>query len=60
MLIEQFQSDVLNTGKKPATANRLIATLKHCIHKGQRWEMVSEETLKRVRQVKFLPETIGG
>ena len=25
MLIEQFQSDVLNKGKKPATANRLIA-----------------------------------
>lgn len=56
MLIEQFQSDVVNKGKKPATANRLIATLKHCIHKGQQWEMVSEETLKRVRQVKFLPE----
>jgi integrase len=56
MLIEQFQSDVLNSGKKPATANRLIATLKHCIHKGQQWEMITEETLKRVRQVKFLPE----
>ena len=56
MLIEQFQSDVLNKGKKPATANRLIATLKHSIHKGNQWEMVSEETLKRVRQVKFLPE----
>ncbi len=56
MLIEQFQSDVVNKGKKPATANRLIATLKHCIHKGQQWEMVTEETLKRVRQVKFLPE----
>ncbi|MFA4919525.1 MAG: site-specific integrase [Thermodesulfovibrionales bacterium] len=56
MLIEQFQSDILNKGKKPATANRLIATLKHCIHKGQQWEKVTEETLKRVRQVKFLPE----
>lgn len=56
MLIEQFQSDILNKGKKPATANRLIATLKHAIHKGSQWEMVSEETLKRVRQVKFLQE----
>ncbi len=55
MLIEQFQSDILNKGKKPAMANRLIATLKHCIHKGYQWEMVSEETLKRVRQIKFLP-----
>ena len=56
MLIEQVQSDLLNKGKKPATANRLIATLKHCIHKGQQWEKVPEETLKRVRQVKFLQE----
>ena len=56
MMIEQFQSDQLNQGKKPATANRLLATLKHCIHKGCQWEMVTEETLKRVRQVKFLPE----
>lgn len=56
MMIEQFQSEQLNKGKKPATANRLLATLKHCIHKGYQWEMITEETLKRVRQVKFLPE----
>jgi integrase len=46
----------LNKGKKPATVNRLIATLKHAIHKGYQWEWVSEETLKRVRQIKFLQE----
>jgi integrase len=55
-LIEQFQSDRLKKGNKPATVNRLIATLKHCIHKGYQWEMLSEETLKRVRQVKLLKE----
>jgi integrase len=55
-LIEQFQSDRLSKGNKPATVNRLIATLKHCLHKGYQWEMLSEETLKRVRGVKLLPE----
>jgi integrase len=55
-LIEQFQSDRLSKGNKPATVNRLIATLKHCLHKGYQWEMLSEETLKRVRRVKLLPE----
>jgi integrase len=57
MAIEQFQTEtVKNRGKKPATANRLLATLKHCIHKGYQWEMLSEETLKRVRQVRLLEE----
>jgi integrase len=55
-LIEQYQTDRLQKGNKPATANRLIATLKHCIHKGYQWEMLSEETLKRIRQVKLLEE----
>lgn len=55
-LIEQFQTDRLNKGNKPATVNRLLATLKHCIHKGYQWEMLSEETLKRIRQVRLLEE----
>jgi len=55
-LLEQFQTDRINKGNKPATVNRLIATLKHCIHKGYQWEMLSEETLKRARQVKLLEE----
>jgi integrase len=55
-LLEQYQTERLQKGNKPATANRLIATLKHCIHKGYQWEMLSEETLKRIRQVKLLEE----
>ncbi len=55
-LLEQFQSDRINKGNKPATVNRLIATIKHCIHKGYQWEMCGEETLKRVRQVRLLEE----
>jgi integrase len=56
MLLEQFQTDRISKGNKAATVNRLIATLKHCMHKGYQWEMVSEDTLKRVRQVKLLEE----
>src|SRR5208337_818506 len=56
MLIEQFQTDIINKGNKPATVNRLLATLKHCIHKGYQWEMLSDETFKRVKQVRLLEE----
>ncbi len=55
-LVEQYQSERLLKGNKPATINRHVTTLKHCIHKACQWEMCHEETLKRVRQVKFLPE----
>ncbi|MBZ0157382.1 MAG: site-specific integrase [Alphaproteobacteria bacterium] len=69
-MIEQFQSERLLKGNrqvkqgdewvclpnKPATINRLLATIKHMFHKGYQWEMCTEETLKRVRQVKLLEE----
>ena len=55
-LIEQYQTDRTNKGNKPATVNRLLATLKHCIPKGYQWEMLSDDTLKRVRQVRLLEE----
>jgi integrase len=55
-LIEGFISKVLAFGKKPATANRLLATLKHIFTKGMEWEVVDEATLKKVHQIKFLPE----
>jgi integrase len=43
-------------GNKPATINRLVATLKHMFTKAVEWDMVEEETLKRVRKVKLLEE----
>ncbi len=55
-VVEQFQSERLQKGNKPSTVNRLIATLKHMLHKGYQWEMLSEETWKRVTQVKLLEE----
>lgn len=55
-LVEEFQTRRLTQGNKPATVNRLLATLKHMFTKAVDWEMVEEEVLKRVRKVKQLPE----
>ena len=56
MLLEQYQTERLGKGNKPATANRLLATLKHAFSKAVEWEMVEEVTLKRIRKAKFLEE----
>jgi integrase len=56
MMLEQYQAERDNKGNKPATINRLTATLKHMVHKGYDWEMVTEETFKRVKRVKLLEE----
>jgi integrase len=56
MLLEQYQTDKLQEGKKPATVNRLLATISHMFTKAVEWEMLSEDVLKKVRIVKFLPE----
>ncbi len=54
-LIEGWQSERLQRNK-PATCNRLLTCLKHMFTKAVEWEMVEEETLKRVRKVKLIPE----
>lgn len=56
MILEQFQTDRLSMGKKPATVNRLIATISHMFTKAVEWGMVEEEIQKRIRKVKLLPE----
>lgn len=56
MMLEQFQTYRLNTGNKPATVNRLIATISHMFTKAVEWDMVEDETHKRIRKVKLLPE----
>ncbi|MHC4182599.1 MAG: tyrosine-type recombinase/integrase [Planctomycetota bacterium] len=67
MLLEQYQTERLqksykpkngkpDTGYKPATVNRLIATLKHMFTKATDWEMVDEGVLKKIGKVKLLPE----
>jgi integrase len=55
MIVERYRSKYLRT-RKPATANRMLACLKHMLTKAVDWNMANEETLKRVRKVKFLKE----
>lgn len=55
-VVEKYQSKILASGKKPATANRLLATLQHMFNKGLEWEMVGEDVVNRVKKVKLLPE----
>ncbi len=56
MIVEQFQTDRIQRGNKPATVNRLVATLKHAFTKAYDWNMINEATLKKVRRVKLLEE----
>ena len=55
MIVERYQTKHLGT-RKPATTNRMMACLKHMLTKAVDWEMASEETLKQVRNVRFLKE----
>lgn len=54
MAVEQYQTERLQKGNKPATVNRLTAVLKHMVHKAVDWELVEENALKKVRQAKQL------
>jgi integrase len=54
-VIDQFQNTRLEYNK-PATVNRLLATLKHMFTKAVEWDMVSEDVLKKIRKVKLTPE----
>ncbi len=56
MLVEQYQTKLINQGLKPATCNRYLATLKHMFTKAVDWNMVEDYVLKSIRRVKFLPE----
>ena len=55
MMLEEWQSKRL-AYNKPATVNRHIGTLKHMFTKAVDWEMVEDDTLKKMRRVKLLPE----
>lgn len=55
-MIEQFQTERLQKGHKHATVNRHLATIKHMFTKAVEWDMVEEDSLKRVRKVKMLEE----
>ncbi|MBF0556408.1 MAG: site-specific integrase [Nitrospirae bacterium] len=56
MQIEQFQTRRIEKGNKPATVNRLLATMKHMFTKAVQWEMADDSTFKKIRQVRLLEE----
>lgn len=51
--LELLQGDLLK-GRTPASVNRIIAMVKHSLKKACEWELVGEETLKKVQRVKPL------
>ena len=55
-MVEEFQTRLIVEGKANATANRRLACLKHMFTKAVEWDMVEEETHKRIKRVKLLPE----
>jgi integrase len=55
MQIEQYQTERLQRNK-PATVNRVLATLSHMFTKAVDWNMVEEEVQKQIRKVKMLQE----
>lgn len=55
-IVEQLQTELIKEGSKPATINKKLRVLKHIFTKAVEWDMVEEETLKRVRKVKALKD----
>lgn len=56
MMVENWQSDRLKINK-PSTVNRHLEVLKHSFGKAFEWEMIDEDSSKRVRRVKNLKES---
>jgi integrase len=54
LIVENFQNERLQRGNKPATVNRIVGVLKHCLHKGLEWDMLGENVYKKVVRVKPL------
>ncbi len=57
MIVEQYQTDLTNKGLKPGSVNKNISILKAMIKKAVEWELVEEETLKRIRKIKNFKES---
>ena len=55
-MLEQYQTERMQKGNKPATINRHLATIKHMFTKAVEWDFVEDEALRRVRKVKQLEE----
>jgi integrase len=56
LVVEEFQTGLINKGLKPATVNKYVSLLKAMLRKAVEWDWLEEEALKRMRRVKLLPE----
>lgn len=56
LVVEQLQTDIISRGLKNSSCNKVLNILKHMFAKAVEWEMVEDETLKRVRKVKLLQD----
>lgn len=54
-MLEQFQSERIKKGNKPATVNRLLAVISHMFTKAVDWNMIDKGIAASIR-VKMLPE----
>lgn len=54
-MLEQFQTERLKKGNKPATVNRLLAVISHMFTKAADWNMMDKGIVTAIR-VKMLPE----
>jgi integrase len=54
--LERYMSRRSAEGRKPATINRAIATLKHMLTKAVEWNKVDEEKVKKAKKVRLLKE----
>jgi integrase len=53
-LVDQLQTDLINKDYKPASNNKILTILKHIFSKALEWELITDDTLKRIRKVKPL------
>jgi integrase len=51
-VIEQYQSEMLSKGNKPATVNRKIAVLAHIFTKAADWKMIDSAAIPKVKMLK--------
>lgn len=56
VLVEQLQTDLIARSCKNSYTNKVLNVFKHMFTKAVEWDMVEQDTLKRIRKVKHLRE----
>lgn len=56
VLVEQLQTNLMARGLKNSSCNKTLNILKHMFTKAVEWDMVEQDTLKRIRKVRLLQD----